>query len=248
MRGADRIHPADLFFPDLSLRPANTEPLSVLTSELLSRERARFERGLLYFLRDRQDIDSVQSMLNAVSTIEATQRATAHRTFWWVTKAFLEALYANALPADLNVQRLCARINLQMRRLLDESAPIAERLLKDTLFFVARSNANSPTIQAVKNLFKLDGLVPDDFETAKYGKTNVHLVNQIRERVETAKQVWNRLVGGMIIEVNHFANETNALQNIITELQQLGLIKLSQALCSIAQNLQKSTRLPNELL
>lgn len=248
VRGADRIHPADLFFPDLSLRPAKTEPLSVLTSELLSRERARFERGLLYFLRDRQDIDSVQSMLSAVSTIEATQRATAHRTFWWVTKAFLEALYANALPADLNVQRLCARINLQMRRLLDESAPIAERLLKDTLFFVARSNANSPTIQAVKDLFKLDGLVPDDFETAKYGKTNVHVVNQIRERVETAKQAWNRLVGGMIIEVNHFANETNALQNIITELQQPGLIKLSQALFSIAQNLQKSTRLPNELL
>lgn len=248
VRGADRIHPADLFFPDLSLRPAKSEPQGALTQELLSRERARFERGLLYFLRDRQNLDAVQSMLNAVTAIEATQRASAQRTFWWVTKAFLEALQANALPADLNVQRLCARINLQMRRLLDESAPIAERLLKDTLFFVARAHIETPTIQQVKALFRLDGLVPEDFETAKYGKTDAHLLSQTRERLEAAKQAWNRLVSGSNNDAHHFANEVNALQNTIGGLHQPGLAELSASLASIAQSLQTSAQLPGENL
>ncbi|RCS58525.1 Hpt domain-containing protein [Parvibium lacunae] len=247
-RGADRIHPADLFFPDLSLRPPKQEGGVSLTPDLLARERALFERALLHFLRDKHNTEAIEQMLAAVSAIEETQRASAQRTFWWVTKAFLQALQENALPTDLNVQRLCARINLQMRRLLDEAAPVAERLLKDTLFFVARSNARHPLVDEVKAMYRLQGIVPEDFENVRYSKTDAQLASQFHDRLETAKQTWNRVVGGGQAEIKAFGDEMTGLQKVAQTMQHPGVAQLTETLQNVATQLLQAHSSPSDAL
>ena len=52
-RGAERAHPADLFFPSLDVDvPPAGEPKAHLTPAALAAARAGFERGLLLMMRD----------------------------------------------------------------------------------------------------------------------------------------------------------------------------------------------------
>lgn len=249
VRSADRIHPADLFFPDLSVRPpVGAAPEHALTADQLARTRARFERGLLQYLRDPQDQGAIQNMHAAVEALEKTQRAGPQRAFWWVTLAFLEGLKAGALPADLNIKRLCARINLQMRRLLDGTATVAERLLKDTLFFVARTGDVSSRITQVKQFYQLQDAIPQDFDDARYGKIDGRVLAQARERLEVAKSAWTRLASGALPDLKAFATEAVALRQIVRALQQPDLERLVSGIAEYGVALQQAGRaLPEPL-
>ncbi len=249
VRSADRIHPADLFFPDLSVRPPKGDaPAQALTAEQLGRARARFERGLLKYLRDPQDRGAIDALYDAIETIEVTQRAGNQRAFWWVTLAFLEALKNNAVPTDLNVKRLCARINLQMRRILDGTATVAERLLKDTLFFVARSGDVSPRIAHVKQFYRLENAIPRDFEEARYGVVDSQTLMRLREKLDGAKAAWSRVVGGASNELKLFAVEAVGLRDTVQQIAQPDLARLTQGIANLALALQKSGQASSDSL
>ena len=92
-RGVERISATDLFFPDLSARPPRRElPARSIPQgdfqRLVRQERARFQRGLLAWLRSPQDRSGVSEMLGAVKRIEATQEASSARSFWWIATGF----------------------------------------------------------------------------------------------------------------------------------------------------------------
>ncbi|TAK90654.1 MAG: response regulator [Burkholderiaceae bacterium] len=249
VRSADRIHPADLFFPDLSARPPKGEaPAQPLTPEQLRRARAQFERGLLTYLRDPQDHAAINSLHQAVESIELTQRAGPQRAFWWVTLAFLDALQNDAVPTDLNVKRLCARINLQMRRILDGTATVADRLLKDTLFFVARSGDVSPRIAHVKQFYQLENAVPKDFEEARYGVVDSQTSARLHEALEGAKAAWARVVGGAANELKTFAVDAIGLRDTVQGINQPELVRLTQGIANHAVALQKSSQSSSESL
>ena len=79
-RGNEQPSPADLFFPDLSVRPPRrAAPAEAMPEaafqELLRHERGRFQRGLLAWLRDPRQQDGIADMREAVRNIEATQDA-----------------------------------------------------------------------------------------------------------------------------------------------------------------------------
>ena len=104
-RGLARFLPSDLFFPDLNVRPPRRDAATPKRSRgelqrLLRLERARFQRGLLAWLRAPQKTDGLNEMLTAVRHIEATQEAASVRTFWWAATGFLTALAEGGLPVD----------------------------------------------------------------------------------------------------------------------------------------------------
>src|SRR5665213_2512184 len=76
LRGADRIHPADLFYPDLSIRPprATTGAQRVLSAAEIAVQRSRFERALLQYLRDDSNRAAAEEMRAAVTVIEASPK------------------------------------------------------------------------------------------------------------------------------------------------------------------------------
>ena len=157
-RGFTRFSPSDLFFPDLNVRPPRRSTLAPKRTrgefqQLLRLERARFQRGLLTWLRAPQKGDGVNEMLTAVQQIEATQDAASARAFWWVATGFLTALAEGALPADDNVRQLCARVDLQIRRLIEGSRNVAERLMRDALYFTAKAESTHEAVQQVKQSF-----------------------------------------------------------------------------------------------
>lgn len=240
-RGAERVPSSDLFFPDLSLRPPKrAEESSQLPQGEVARRlkaaRARFERGFLRWLRNAEDTSGVADMREAVATIEATQTLPAARAFWWITIALFDALAAQQVPVDVHVKRLCARIDLQMRRLLEGSKTVAERLVRDALYFVAIAGGGGAQVQLVKEAYQLDALVPArtaDIEPLK------PVLRAMRDSLAAAKEAWNKFCGGAAVALPQFHDNAVTLASKGGGLINDHLARLVAGIAETAQWLRK---------
>ncbi len=192
-----RVHPADLVFPDLTRRPPfHTVPARSLTADELRVRRARFETGLLGFLRNADDPSPRRQMQEALADLEYMPQRGLARSFWWVTHALLEAVAADSLAVDLDLKRLLARINLQLRRMIEGSGAVAERLMVDTLYFVGRADPVLPRVGEVRALYALDDLIPAEFDSPSLTPRDARATEQLLEAIATAKSLWSVVAEG----------------------------------------------------
>ncbi len=234
-RGADRILESDLFFPDLSPRPPRREApeLPADMREFVLGQRRRFQAGLLRWLRNAADNAALREMTEAVRAIERTQALAQHRAFWWVTIGFTEALIAVGAQAGNEGKRLCARIDLQMKRLMEGSQNVAERLLRDTLYFVARSRVQSPHVQEIRRVFALDKAIPDQNEQRRDPRAFEADLRALREIIAMAKEKWNRFSSGHTHELVGFREQAAQLKDRVANLGQPDLALLVSAISSV---------------
>jgi len=247
-RGIERVASSDLFFPDLSLRPPkrSEEPTQLSaadTSRRLKAERSRFERGFLRWLRNADDIGGVTEMREAVAAIEATQALPAARAFWWITIALLDALAERQVPVDFHVKKLCARIDLQMRRLLEGSKTVAERLMRDALYFVAVAKGGGAQVQQVKETYQLNDLVPvrtADIEPLK------PVLRAMRDALTAAKEAWNKFCSGAAVALPQFHDNAVTLASKGGGLINDHLARLVAGIAEAAQWLRKDPLRQND--
>ena len=240
VRGAERIHPADLFFPNLAVRPQlpPVEPISVRPS-YYGRLRQRFELALLPFLKSTDtavELKNSEVMRDIIGEIERIEGNQQTRTFWWVMHGLAEAISAGQIRNEVYVKQLFARINLQIRRLSQGSPSVAERLLRDALFFIAKAENPSPRAQQIRTAYRLDGLVPADYESKRYGQIDVDALATVKERLAQAKGMWNRIAGGDASMAESFEHEMHMLADIGSKLNSEPLTKLLRELKGIARH------------
>ncbi|WP_188395774.1 hybrid sensor histidine kinase/response regulator [Oxalicibacterium flavum] len=239
VRGAERIHPADLFFPNLTARPQLPPASHALTRDDYVVLRKRFERALLLYLKGgggRSGQAGAIAMRDLLQKVEAAQTSPQTRAFWWVMAGFADAVADDQIGGELYVRQLFARINLQLRRLAEGSASIAERLLRDALFFLARIDAPSPQASLIRSTYRLDGAVPADYEARRYGQVDAQSLTDARARLSQAKILWNRIAGGDTGVASAFQQEMAGLAEAGDGLNAPALGKLLRELSGIARH------------
>jgi chemosensory pili system protein ChpA (sensor histidine kinase/response regulator) len=237
VRGAERIHPADLFFPNLAIRPQLPPATLTLTRDDYAMLRKRFERALLLFLKDDSSGKaSAVVMRDIVQRVEQAQTTSQTRGFWWVMHGFADAVAAGQVQNELYVKQLFARINLQIRRLSEGSSSITERLLRDALFFIARVEQPSAIAQQIRNAYQLDGVVPVDYEKKRYGQIDAQALASAKEKLSQAKNLWNRIAGGDGGFAQPFEKEMAGLADAGNHLNAPALAKLLRELSGIARH------------
>ncbi|PLK49353.1 Hpt domain-containing protein [Uliginosibacterium sp. TH139] len=236
-RGGEAPQPSELFFPDLSVRPqlASTESLAPeRAAHELRVLRGRFEKGLLTWLRKPQDKAGPMEMLTAVHRIEQIQSLPATRAFWWASIAFFEGLALQAIPADRPAQRLCRRIDTQMRRLLEGSQIVAERLVRDVLYFVATAGFDSEHAQAVRHTYGLDRALPaSDVELSD--TLRQPYVLRVREVLEQAKESWNRFCAGAAVALPQFQEQ---LGELVSRVEPMRLAQVDRLLTALREAIE----------
>ncbi|HVL58872.1 MAG TPA: hybrid sensor histidine kinase/response regulator, partial [Burkholderiaceae bacterium] len=248
LRGAERVEPADLYFPDLSIRPPRSAGARAADPKAIAGARSEFERALLGFLRQPADPQPLAAMRQAIARLHDAHRASANRAFWWLSLALFDALAHQVLPVDLYVKRLVARINLQIRRTLDQRTPIAERTLKDILFQLARAAPGAPQADAVRALYRLDATVPADFETPRYGRVDARALRSARESTAALKAAWEKLVRGDLQQLQPYGAAVQALATTLRRLPWPGMQRLAAALAAVRRVLGSHDPKPSESL
>jgi chemosensory pili system protein ChpA (sensor histidine kinase/response regulator) len=243
-RGQEQVSPTDLFFPDLSVRPPKRDATSLAASPIplthqLKTQRSRFERGILLWLRSRDESAGIAEMRQAVSAIESLQSLPANRAFWWVTLAFLDVLAEKRIPIDLQVKRLCGRIDAQMRRLVDGSKTVAERLMRDVLYYVALAEGGNDHVKQVKSLYRLDPLMPKPEAKASAEGLSALQLRELSESITGLKESWDRFCSGSAVALPQFDEQLTNFVGRVAALNKAPIARLVESLRALTQWLRR---------
>jgi chemosensory pili system protein ChpA (sensor histidine kinase/response regulator) len=236
-RGRDGVDPVDLYFPDLTRRPPRREkpPVDVPAGESAQYyrdQRGRYQRGLLKWLK--KDATGVEDMRAAVAAVEAAQTNPASRAFWWIALGFFDALFAKAVSDQAIVGRLANRVEQQLKRLMEGSATVAERLMREVLFAVARARPATEHVRNVQEVFQLAGTVPASFELKGDGAPQLPALRALRENVGNAKTTWNKVASGHQPSITNFRDLAVQMRDRAAELKQPPLESITAEVAALA--------------
>ncbi|MDP3538483.1 MAG: Hpt domain-containing protein [Azonexus sp.] len=250
-RGQVVSHASDLFYPDLSQRPPRrAAPQAIAPEELikaLKTARMGYQKGLLLLLRNPAEAERGRQMMrDALAGIEAHQGTPAARAFWWVALAFLETLSDPVLNSDLSVRYLCSRIDAQIRRLLNGSSNVAERVMREALYYVAQAPADlTPLIADVQSTFALPDLVPQSVAPSASLPQEAAL-RKLRETLAVIEELWNKFCTGNAGSLAGFAENARNGALLTEEIGQTDLKRLGQGLGAVASWLLEDSKRYND--
>jgi len=242
MLGAERIHPADLFFPDLSAL-ARMPAATPATAPDYTAYRQRFERALLPYMKaTERDAQTAQAgaLRDAVAQVAEAQSDPKARTFWLAQQAFAELAAAGQLDHGRYVKQLFGLINLQMRRMAqstpDNPASLPDTMLREALFFIAGADHDhvSPLAHHLCSVFGVEGTVPADVEAKRYGRIDAEALARAKEAMAAAKTAWQRLLDA-VIDPQLDAAFGQALAVVAVTCDKLGAAALATLMRQLAQ-------------
>ena len=241
-RGADAPPPSELFYPDTSVRAPRDAPEvardDIERNKVLRSARLQYQKGLLLLLQNKDAMGGLMQMHSAVSLFEKMAPGAAQYTFWWTAAGLMETLRRGGVPTDFWLKRLCGRIDLQMRRLMEGSRQLADRLFRDVLFHMAQDASPGGRAAQAKELFSLAHYFPSQ-ETSADAAARV-LLTTLRDNLASAKDHWIRYCAGHTESLQPFQHAGLALFEAATHLPNPNM----QALTRIVQAVAK--RLPGE--
>ena len=233
-RGVKASSPTDLFYPDLAPRApklgtAQVIPAAKLQSYMV-KQRRLYQRGLLSWLRGADDGEGAKGMRDAVAGIEDATTQPNLRAFWWTVGALLDALVEHGLESGFGVKQLAARVDLQIRRVVEGSGKVADRLRREVLYYVAISAPVAPSVQAVQKGFKLSGLIPSaEVLNADLVRIQPHL-RDARDALASAKDAWLKFTSGRAENLPKLKQTLATVHKHVAEVGNGALMKLTAGL------------------
>src|SRR6201996_347892 len=212
-------------------------PLSV--SQWGRRLRARFQTGLIGWIRGERIEQNLEIMGTVATRLE--QVATTQPVFqlWWVVGALIESLRESGNDGSISVKRLLGLADREMKRLYDQGEPRYSQhppveLLNNVLYYIARSDCAGPRVAAVQASFRLNELLPVDEsieqERESLSAPSIKLMHTvaaaIREDLAKVKDVLDIYVRRGAGQPQELAPQVELLRKIGDTLGVLGLGEL----------------------
>lgn len=238
-RGIDTASPTDLFFPDTSRCLPACEQACAQTGEGLAPEerqsrlkqaRARFQKGLLVWLRAPQARAGLDAMSEALLAVEATQEIAATRTFWRVAASVPAALAETAGAAEAALKPWCTRIDQALRRLIDGTGDVDTRLLRESLYLVAGSPAKHPLVDEIRTHYDLADNIPDAADDADEETPQ----QQLHAQLVAAENAWKAYCAGSATSLTSFSARIGKAATLIDALGHTDTRRLAQAIVAAA--------------
>jgi len=253
-REASDATEGDLFHPDLGVAlPAPEEPAVAMDDAVLAKtlahQRAQYQQGLLRMLRGGSEAhEAFRIMQGAVAAIESIQAATPNRPFWMAAAGFFDALAMGGLALEPRAKPLLAKLDQQVKQLIDGSAKVPERLFRDLLLQVGRSGPVTPRIAALKAAFRLDELLatPQPSLGEAPDEALSSLLRELRDLTAQQKETWLKFTSGNRAALEPFGKQALALADRAAHLPRRDLQHVFLKLADVAPMLKARAIPPSE--
>jgi chemosensory pili system protein ChpA (sensor histidine kinase/response regulator) len=251
-RGQNDANEGDLFYPDLSapLPPlASSAPLDdAVLAKALQLQRAQYQQGLLRMLKGPDVAEALRQMHAAVCAIESLLAATPNRPFWTAAAAFFDSLVFGGSEVGPGTKPLFAKIDQQVKQLIEGSAKVAERLFRDLLLVVGRSSAVSERIGALKEAYRLEPLLeaPDRGARPADDESLAPLLRELRELTGQQKDAWLKYTSGNRAALEPFGKQAQVLAERAGKLPNRELQLVLVCLTEVAPALKAKSIPPSE--
>ncbi len=159
------------FFTDLAVRKpslidrsgeAATWDLPTMAKKL----RPAYLAALLGVFRDMDLTKNLKVLATVILNLEQTAASEKSEQLWWVSAGVVHALHDKGLDLSVAVKLLLGRIDRQIKRVIDAGEVALQNeppddLVKNLLYYVARSTSRSSRVVELKTAFKLDQAMPE---------------------------------------------------------------------------------------
>ena len=250
-RGQNDASEGDLFFPNLSAPLPPAAPAVVLDDAVLSKalahQRSQYQQGLLRMLKGGDTSEALRQMHAAVSSIESLQGSTANRPFWSAAGAFFDGLVFGGIDVSPGVKPIFAKLDQQVKQLIEGSGKVAERLFRDLLLAVGRAGAVSDRINTLKATYRLEQLlaVPDGLRGSD-DEALAALVRELRELTNQQKDTWLKYTSGNRAALEPFGKQAMVLADRAVRLSNRDVQLVLAKLTEVAPNLKAHAIPPSE--
>jgi chemosensory pili system protein ChpA (sensor histidine kinase/response regulator) len=238
-RGGEAPPPSELFFPNTDVQPPKraAEPSldEAARAHALRAARAGYQRGLLQLLQNKDPMAGLLLMDQAVRKVESLAPGSTQYAFWWATAGLMDALRRDGIPADFWIKRLCGRIDLQMRRLMEGSMQLAERLFRDVLYYVALDKAPSGRAAEVHELFRLGRYLPA--AAAGPNEEQLPFIASLKDNLSQAKDHWIRYCGGRTESLEPFQQAATGVFEASVRLPNQAMKDLARMIQAVAKRM-----------
>lgn len=205
LAGADRIHPADLWFHDWQWLPLPSDDRAVACQPDAA-TRSAIEGRMLSLMRVPTP-GAAQRMSHIFAGLGAGTDNPQAATLWKLAAAMFEAQATGLLSPDVFSKRVASRLLAQLRILERGGSEISEPLARDLLFFCAQADSpgdgrRAPRLAAVRQAYDLVHHLAGDYHSSALGRFDPALIAQASKRVAAAKESWSGVAGGELHRIN----------------------------------------------
>ncbi|HEY2628088.1 MAG TPA: Hpt domain-containing protein, partial [Usitatibacter sp.] len=252
-RGQVDANEGDLFYPDLSAQLPPLPKAEALDDTVLAKalalQRQQYQQGLLRVIKGTDVPDAMRQMHAAVVAIESLQADTSNRPFWSAAAGFLDALVFGGLDLTPAVKPLFAKLDQQVKQLIEGSGKVAERLFRDLLLMVGRARPVSERIATLKQAYHLEQLiaVPDrGRQSSEDDEELMSLVREVRDLAAQQKDTWLKYTSGNRAALEPFSKQGQALAVRAARLPNRDILAVLQRLTEVAPQLRAKAIPPSE--
>jgi chemosensory pili system protein ChpA (sensor histidine kinase/response regulator) len=165
VRGEPLMSETALFTPDLAAgerAPIQIAP-TVTDATLLKKIRQVYQLSLLGVIRNDGVFENLAKMAQVFARLEKLAGASPMRELWLVGAAVVEGLQEKSIETGTAVKMLLGQIDRQLRAVAEDSVQRAPtELLKNLLYYVAKSTGSTARLRSIKDLYRLDDALPGD--------------------------------------------------------------------------------------
>src|SRR2546430_4020927 len=242
LRGKADSSERELFSPDLTPRaPSHPSPWTLAKNELaphLQAQRARFQRGLLAWLRGQAaGLEDMRQALDAL--YQVSPQLPEPRALAWVAIGLIDGLLDAPDPEwQASAKVLCNKTDFHMRDLAAGSQAVNDPLLREMLYLVARAKPSTQLLKDIKLLYHLDSLIPSPEAAGQKMELDTDwlqpVLSDARSRLDALKSVWQQYVTGEPKSGLRFRELGSSVKTNAGELSNKHLIKLLDAIALVA--------------
>ncbi len=224
IRGSDRPAGLELFDVDLSVPlpqelQSSAAPPQEGQQDALRARRAQFQKALLTWLRG--GADGLDALAGIVSGLQATAPVPAP---WWVAGALIGQLKGGELSATVHVKRVFAALDQHLSRLVAGDRTLPQPLMREMLYFVSQGEAAGEQVERVRRHFGL---------AAMPAPVRVDQLVDVRERLHSLEQTWERAAAGDLANAQAFAATLDDIHERLPAAQRA----LAATLCAAARRM-----------
>jgi chemosensory pili system protein ChpA (sensor histidine kinase/response regulator) len=238
-RGGEPPAPSELFYPDTGARVARQEAEMPLDDAARARAirvaRVHYQRGLLQFLLNKEVAAGLTQMEQAVRQVGRLAPGAAQYTFWWTAVGLMEMLRQGRIPTDNWLKRLCGRVDLQMRRLMEGSRQLADRLFRDVLYYIAQDDAPAGRGAEARERFQLQHYFPA--EVGAHVSDQLAQLTALKDNLGMARDHWVRYCSGRADSLEPFQHAAMAVFEAATRLPNAAMQALARMVQAVAKRL-----------
>ena len=166
VRGENLLSETALFAPDIAAEPDDQAPADLPISadklgDVTHKLRQMYQVALLGVIRRKELKKNLNFLAKVCARLSKLTEGQASQPLWRVCIALLEGLLNGSIEDNVAVKILLRQIDRQLKQIVEQGEPALSQpppadLLKNLLYYVARSRAKSRYIQAIKTEFNLD--------------------------------------------------------------------------------------------